>query len=74
MAIKLTAQSHTHEQTTPSVMWVVTHNLGRLPAIDVYVNHQGSLQKIQPKNIVRQDENVSKIFFSRPMTGMARAI
>lgn len=74
MSIKLTTQSHTHHQDTPSDMWVVTHNLGRLAAIDVYVNHQGSLQKIQPKNIVKQSDNVQKIYFSRPMTGQARAV
>lgn len=74
MAIKLTVQSHTHIQSVPSSMWVIPHNLGRLPAIDVYVDHQGSLQKIQPKSIVKQDDNVSKIYFSQPMTGQARAI
>jgi hypothetical protein len=29
------ATTYTHQQTSPSAIWVITHNLGRHPAVDI---------------------------------------
>jgi hypothetical protein len=74
-SVRLVGQGgYTHTQQTPSTMWLVEHNLGRVPLLEVFVNHQGILQKIQPKSIEQQSGNITKIHFSVPMTGNVRAL
>ena len=67
-------QSYNHVQTTPALVWTVTHYLHNFPIVDVMVDYEGSLQKIIPKAIKVLDENTCEIHFSTPRTGQARLV
>lgn len=64
--------SHTHEQTTPSATWTITHGLSCRPTVNVKVMHEGVLTGILPKNITFPDINTVVVEFSSARTGEAR--
>ena len=63
-----------YEQPMANAVWTINHNLKRPVVVDVFVNFQGTLQKIMPKNVVQVNDNQLRVEFSRPMTGKARVI
>jgi len=60
-----------HAQTAPSTSWVIQHNLGYVPNVDVMVNYGGNLEKILPKTVIANDVNTITVEFSSAQTGMA---
>lgn len=70
----MAAQTYQHNQSTPSALWEITHNLGVYPIVDVYVNIDGNMEKILPKDIIRINDNVVNIEFSSPFAGVARIV
>jgi len=68
-----------HVQSTPSVEWNITHNLGAnggdgIPIVDVLVDFNGNLEKIIPLTLEKIDEHHVKITFSSARTGTAIVI
>lgn len=64
-----------HEQTTAASVWTITHNMGSLAAVDVYVevDKNGTLQKIIPAETNFVSPLVMEVVFSTPQTGRAIA-
>lgn len=65
---------YTHQQPMPNTVWTVAHNLNRAVMVDVFVNFQGKLEKILPRNVVILDLNTVRVEFSTPMTGKVRVL
>jgi hypothetical protein len=63
-----------YTQTTASNLWMINHNLGVYPIVDVIVNDTTGLVKIIPMNIYVIDLNNVSIEFSIPRTGQARLV
>lgn len=64
--------SHNHTQETAATEWVIKHNLGtRAPVIDVFVDHEGTTQKIIPHKVEVVDNTTVKVVFTSPRSGMA---
>lgn len=59
--------SYTHEQTTPSMVWDIQHNMHRIPNVNVY-NEAG--EQIIGDVVQITEENLT-ITFSEPLTGTA---
>ena len=59
------------EQSTPSDTWVLVHNLKDYPIVDVYVMHEGELQKMLPNEVVYTDLDTCTILFTQPYSGYA---
>lgn len=62
---------YTHDQTTPSTLWSINHNLGVYPAVDVYVEHNGEIQKIMPLAVTYVDAMTCEVAFSTARAGTA---
>ena len=60
-----------YTQEAASDTWVIEHNLGTYPAIDVYVEHLGDMQKILPLGVAYDSPNQCTVTFSTPRTGLA---
>ena len=60
-----------HVQSTPLATWVVQHNFGRMPAVDVYMEVDGVLSKVLPAEVKRVDDNTVSIEFGEPVIGQA---
>ena len=64
-----------HIQTSASDTWVVLHNLGyevaMYPAVDVYIDSDGSKFKMLPLEVVYDNGNQCTITFTSPQTGLA---
>lgn len=63
-----------HTQAVPSTTWVINHNLGRQPLVDVYIDYNGSVQKVSPLSIVHTTDNQLTITFSTARTGGATLV
>jgi hypothetical protein len=59
-------------QTIASSIWNVTHNLGRHPVSDIWVTHNGGMEKILPKQVIHLNNNELQIVFTSNETGQAR--
>jgi hypothetical protein len=72
MPVTSVQDSFTHEQTTASDTWTITHNL-RLnqPVVNVWVDLDSTLTRIYPSNVNASDSNTVVISFSSPQTGKA---
>ena len=66
------ARGLTHEQAAPSDEWTITHNFGREPVVDVFIDVDGVLTKILPHGMQIVSANEIKIVFTSPRTGRAR--
>ena len=64
----------THTQAVASTSWVITHNFGRPPVVEVFVNHGGQVKKMMPLNIIHTNSNTLTVTFSVARTGGARLI
>lgn len=62
---------HTHEQSIPSDSWVIQHNLGYYPIVDVFIMMDGVQVKMMPMNIQYTDVNMCTVSFSKEFTGVA---
>ncbi len=60
-----------YEQVALSDTWVIEHNLGVYPAIDVFVPFNGDNVKIIPLNITYDSPNQCTVTFSSPRSGFA---
>lgn len=69
-----TLKSYQHIQSTPADTWVISHNLGITPVVDVFVYVDGVLTKILPQSIEITSSNVVTVNFSSLFTGQARII
>lgn len=64
--------THNHTQTEPEDQWVIRHLLNTLaPAVDVYIDHEGELTKIIPKDVIVVDRTTVRVEFTAPRTGLA---
>jgi hypothetical protein len=64
-------KTFTHKQTSPSISWVIDHNLGHTPNIDVIIDFNGQRTKILPRDIVHDSINRMTVVFSLPQSGTA---
>lgn len=62
----------TFEQLTPSAAWVIDHNLGHHPVVDVVVDYNGGRQKILPLSIIYNTANRLTVNFTMTMSGSAQ--
>lgn len=60
-----------HEQTVAASTWVINHNLGVYPAVDVYVDYNGEIQKILPLSVTYVDAMTCNVEFSAARAGTA---
>lgn len=65
------ATVYQHTQASASTAWVIQHDLGRYPALDVYIDTDGSKFKVIPLDIVYNNANKCTITFTSPQTGLA---
>lgn len=64
--------SHTHTQSAAASEWTIVHNLGTTaPVVDVYVDHNGAVEKILPANVQVIDSTTVKVVFSSARSGYA---
>jgi 3-oxoacyl-ACP reductase-like protein len=68
---QLPSQVFEHTQAVASASWVIVHNMGMYPIVDVFVDYQGESQKILPKSVAYTNPNTCTITFSVPLTGKA---
>lgn len=59
-----------HTQSTPATTWVINHNLGYMPQVQVF--NSGSVQI--EANIVHNSTNQLTVQFSAPTAGFARMV
>jgi hypothetical protein len=76
---KVVTAVYRHTQTTPSTLWTVNHNLGGnggdgIPAVDVIVDHNGTMTKMMPSQITIVDKNTVTISFTVARSGKAVVI
>jgi hypothetical protein len=62
-----------HDQAFSSATWTVTHNLGRKPTFDVFLDsiHPGTVEKALPKYVTYPNDNTMVLTFSFACTGRA---
>lgn len=68
---------YTHEQPLARQQWQITHNLGGLPIVNVYVYAQSTsstLIAIEPEDITYIDNNTVNVTFKTSMAGKAQLI
>ncbi len=66
------AKTHLHKQTVPSDVWLINHNFGSNPTLDVAIDHDGVQQKILGEVVTQLDDNTIEIRFTNPHTGTVR--
>lgn len=72
MPLEVRSTAVIYEQTTPSMEWVIVHNLGTLaPAIDIWIIDAGETIKILASTVVATDANTVTLTFSSPRSGKA---
>jgi len=68
-----------HEQTIERTSWTITHNLGTLPTVFVYVKRPtlddpNHLEEITPQDIIVNDVNTITVVFDRAWSGVAQLV
>lgn len=61
-------------QALASDTWVITHNLGMKPVVDVMSEINGEMHKMFPAQVIHTSDNVLTIKFTSPRTGKARLV
>jgi hypothetical protein len=64
-------QSHTHEQSTPAIEWVINHDLDRYPIVNVYSVVNGVEIMVNPTEVQVLNMNSCKLVFGTPISGFA---
>ena len=68
-------KTFTHYQTTPSLEWVVYHQLGKNVVSEVFItNDEGKLEKILPLSVIYINDETLKITFSSAKIGRVKVI
>jgi len=64
--------TYAYEQTqvSPSTTWVITHNLGRYPGVEVFIDYQ----EVEPENITFTSLDVVTITFNTAQSGYVKLI
>lgn len=60
-----------HQQTTPSLVWIINHNLNRQRIVDIVVEIDNRLDKILPNRIIHTSLNQTQVHFTIPFQGTA---
>lgn len=64
--------NYNYTQSTPSSTWGIVHNLNlECPVVDVFVNVDGTLEKIIPESVQVSDVNTVTITFTTDYAGVA---
>lgn len=66
-----TASTYTHTQTLPAASWLIEHNIGGYPVVDVFVQNAGSTVKLLPKEVIFNNPMSCTITFTLPQAGFA---
>lgn len=66
-----TAKHYYHQQESASTAWVIVHNLGRLPIVDITIDEYATTSKILPLAIEHNSINSLTVTFSEAQTGTA---
>jgi hypothetical protein len=64
------AQGYRHNQTTPSSIWTITHNLGYMPSVELL---SAGSQEVEG-DVLHINQNVTVAYFTTPIAGYARLI
>lgn len=66
MATKIFLSHKEHVQSVPASEWLIAHNFGRLPIVDVFVQLPGwdTPRKVVPEEVIAVDANNVKITFA----------
>lgn len=64
-------QTYTHEQTTASNEWVISHFLYRRPVVNVYTVTDGIERITNPTEVIVIDLDTCKLMFASAITGIA---
>ena len=68
-------QVYDHHQSVGSDTWAVSHNFNTdAVVVDVFIDFEGSLEKIIPLSIEATDNNTVTITFSSSQTGWAHVV
>ena len=67
-------KGYTHSQGIAATEWVITHNLGHRPSVQVVVSHNGEDQVIMPKYINHVSVSEVRVGFSTARAGTARCL
>lgn len=60
------------EQTTPSDVWTIVHNLGvKAPIVDTWLDLDGSTVKVMPERVEHVNPLTCKVYFNSPQQGTA---
>lgn len=62
---------HEHVQSAESIEWVINHQMGRYPVINVYVTSDATTKIVFPSNVEVIDDMTCKLSFSIPRSGIA---
>lgn len=70
------ATFYNHDQINPATTWVVDHNLGKTPIVEVLINNpeNGVLEKAIPEQIQVITEKRLHVVFSSALTGKVRVV
>lgn len=60
-----------HVQEVAATVWTIAHGTGSYPAVDVYVDNEGTIEKIMPQRVSYVSPTVCTVTFSSPRTGFA---
>jgi len=76
MPAQIATTTYTHFQETASATWVIDHNLGNYPIIDVYVDFDATagedLQRVMPSSVVTNvNLNTCTVTFTNAVSGYA---
>ena len=65
--------SYEHTQSSPATTWIITHNLNRVPIVDIYIDIGGQQERILAPITFNGTTSLA-ITFSEPQTGFAALI
>lgn len=73
---------YNHFQPIDEQSWLITHNLGTNPSVQVFVNRSQqinnnvthTLVEVEPQRVEIVDENTVRVFFDRPESGQAQLL
>lgn len=70
---------HNHSQAIERDVWTITHNLGTLPAVQIFVNRpiegdESNTEELLPEKTTIIDDNTISVSFDRPWAGFAQLV
>lgn len=67
-------KGYSHTQGIADTEWVINHNLGHKPSVQVVVEHEGQNQVIMPKYVNHVSDTEVRVGFSTARAGSARLL